>query len=132
MPKRKLKLPPLELVSDETFGKRLARLRKERGFTQVELAYKVGITQGLITDYECNRLRLNAEMICRFCQALSVSSDILLGLIGATKAPAGQENAKLSLKLVRRLQKMEQLPSTKQKALIQTIDMFLQASGLSG
>ena len=35
-----LKLPPLDL-GHETIGRRLARVRKERGVTQVELAYEL-------------------------------------------------------------------------------------------
>ena len=35
--KSRLKLPPLDL-GKETFGQRLTRLRKERGYTQVTLA----------------------------------------------------------------------------------------------
>lgn len=33
-------------------GQCLARLRKERGYTQVDLAKKIGIIQTLISDYE--------------------------------------------------------------------------------
>jgi ribosome-binding protein aMBF1 (putative translation factor) len=43
MPKvSKLKLPPLDL-GEETLGQRIARLRKGRGISQVELAGKIGI-----------------------------------------------------------------------------------------
>ena len=62
----------------ETLGQRLARLRKERGFTQVELAEKIGIVQTLVTDYETDRLRLSAEMALRFALALHVTVDELL------------------------------------------------------
>ena len=39
----------------ETLSERLTRLRKQRGFTQVELAEKVGFTQVLISAYETDR-----------------------------------------------------------------------------
>ena len=42
-----LKLPPLDL-GHETIGRRLARVRKECGVTQLELADKLGITKSLI------------------------------------------------------------------------------------
>lgn len=127
--KSKLKLPPLDL-GHESFGQRLARVRKERGYTQVELAHKIGIIQVLVSDYEHDRLRMHTDMLARFAFALEVSADELLGLSNAKASK--QVGGKISLKLVRRLQKVEQLPSSKQKALLQTIDMFLQASGLSG
>lgn len=122
-----LKLPPLDM-GPESIGHRLARLRKERGYTQVALAEKMGIIQQLVLAYEKDKLRMHAEMVIRFATALDVTTDeLLLGTGHATKSA----NGKLSLKLVRRLQKIAQLPSSKQKSLLQTIDMVLQASGLS-
>ena len=75
----KYKLPPLKL-GKETLGQRIARLRKERGYTQIELAKKIGITQVLVSDYERERLRPHYEMIIRFALALGVTTDELLGL----------------------------------------------------
>jgi transcriptional regulator with XRE-family HTH domain len=46
-PRSRLKLPPLDLGT-ETLGRRVARLRKDRGYTQVELAEKIGIIQELV------------------------------------------------------------------------------------
>ncbi|MBF9018721.1 MULTISPECIES: helix-turn-helix domain-containing protein [unclassified Oceanispirochaeta] len=46
-----------------------------RGFTQTQLAEKIGITQKLATDYERCRLHLNDEMIKQFSVALEVSLD---------------------------------------------------------
>ena len=48
--KSKLKLRPLN-TGKETFGCRLARLRKAKGFTKVELAEEMGIIQVLASDY---------------------------------------------------------------------------------
>lgn len=129
MPKKsRLKLPPLKLTTDESFGERLSRLRKERSMTQVLLAKKTGLTQSLITNYESGRLRLNADIICRFCQALGVSSDELLGLKSSRSAAVVEAGSGLSLKIVRRLAKIEKLPTSRQKALLQTLDLFLEGA----
>jgi transcriptional regulator with XRE-family HTH domain len=119
MPRRsKLKLMPLP-QSDETPGQRLARIRRERGFTQIELAEKTGLVQALVSDYERGKLRLNADMILRFATALEVSTDALL-------QPAGPvESKKPSRKVLRRLELIEALPQTQQTALLRTIDTFL-------
>ena len=123
MPRRsRLKLPPLNL-GKETIGQRLARLRKERGYTQVELTEKTGIHQTLITDYERDRLRLHAEMVIRFAKALEVSTDELLGLNGQKK-----NGDKISLRLLRRTKRIEELPQSQQKTLLKTIDTFLKAA----
>ena len=124
MPRRsKFELPPLS-TEEETIGQRLARLRKERGYTQVELAERIGIIQALVSDYERDKLRLNAEMLIRFAQALEVKSDEILGL---NNQQSGRKNP--SLKILRRLNRIESLPAAQQKALLKTIDMFLKAAG---
>jgi transcriptional regulator with XRE-family HTH domain len=64
----------------ESLGQRLARLRKERGITQVELALRLGVAQPVVSDYERGELRLHGELIIRLTQILAVSSDELLGL----------------------------------------------------
>ena len=122
MPRRsRLKLPPV-LEGDETIGRRLARIRKEQGYTQVELAQRIGIIQALVSDYERDKLRLNAEMLVRFTRALNVSADEILGL-GAVQRVAAQNP---SLKILRRLNRIASLPATKQKAFLQTIDALLK------
>lgn len=70
----RLKLPPLT-PGGETIGERVARLRKERGYTQVELAEKIGIIQTIVSAIETDALRLSAEMAVRFALALDVSTD---------------------------------------------------------
>lgn len=116
---RKIKLPPLDL-GDESLGRRLARLRKERGYTQVELAEKIGTTQTVISDYERDRLRPNAEMVIRISQALETSTDECLGLkTSVNKGP------KLNRRFLRRLKQIEKLPKRDQDALLRTIDAFL-------
>jgi len=122
MPRRsRLQLPPV-LEGKETIGRRLARIRKEQGYTQVELAERIGIIQALVSDYERDKLRLNAEMLVRFAQTLNVSADEILGLDGEKRV--GVKNP--SLKILRRLNKIASLPPTKQKAFLQTIDALLR------
>jgi transcriptional regulator with XRE-family HTH domain len=116
----KLKLPPLEL-GDETFGQRLARIRRERGFTQVELAERVGLIQTLISDYERDKLRLHAEMVVRLAQGLGVSADELLGL----KNGSGH-GRRPKRRVLRRVEQIEQLPEPQQRALLKTIDAYVR------
>ena len=121
--KSKLKDVQSRVIGDETFGQRLARIRKEKGYTQVELARKMGIIQVLISDYERDKLRPYHEMIANFAQALEVSADELLGL----KSHKGKGNSP-SLKLLRRIKKIETLQPSQQKVLLQNIDMFLKGA----
>lgn len=121
MPKpSKLSLPPLPF-SDETPGQRLARIRRERGFTQVELAEKTGLVQTLVSDYERGKLRLNASMIVRFATALDVSTDDLLQPGGGPK-PA----RKASRRVLQRLERIEALPSHLQTTVLKSLDLMLK------
>lgn len=120
--KNKTKQPPV-MIGDETFGQRLARLRKAKGYTQVELAEKMGMIQVLISDYERDKLRPYHEVIINFAKALDVSTDELLGL----KNPKNN-GTKPSLKLQRRINKIEALPPSEQKVLLRTIDTFLKGA----
>jgi transcriptional regulator with XRE-family HTH domain len=122
MPKKStLKLPPIDF-GNEGLGKRLARIRKERGFTQVQLAAQIGIIQSLVSDYETDRLKLSAEMAVRFALALGITTDELLH--SSVKTPAKAP----SRKVLRRLEQIESLPRRKQEALIMTIDQFLSSA----
>ena len=112
----------LQKKTDETLGRRLARLRKERGFTQVELAEKLGVIQAIVSDYERGKLRPHYEMIVRFATVLQVSADEVLGLAGPKKT-----NAPVNRRFLRRLQDVDKLPKRDQDALLRTIDAFLQA-----
>jgi len=126
MPKKPtIQLPPLDL-GNETLGQRLARIRKERGYTQVELAERVGTIQSLVSDYETDRLRLSAEMAVRYALALDVSTDELL------HPKAKRHNGrKPSRRVMRRLEKIESLSPHHQATLLKTIDTFLRGASVA-
>lgn len=124
MPRRsKIKLVPLNL-GNESLGQRLARLRKEKGYTQAELSAKIGIIRELISDYERDKIRPHSEMIIRLAIALEITTDELLGL----RQPSKGNGDKPSLKILRRVKRMEELPESQQKVLLKTIDTFLKAA----
>jgi len=125
MPKvSRFELPPVDF-GGETLGQRIARIRKERGFTQVELAAKIGIIQSIVSSVEGDERKLFAEMAVRFAQALDVSMDELLG-------PGRREKKgrKPSRKILRRLERIETLPKTQQIAVLKTIDNALELHSL--
>jgi transcriptional regulator with XRE-family HTH domain len=105
-----------------SIGQRLARLRRERGLTQVELADRLGVAQPVVSDYERGELRLHGQLIVKLTAILSVSSEELLGL--KKIAPNG---AIKNRRLLRRLQAIERLPRRDQQALLRTIDRFLDS-----
>jgi transcriptional regulator with XRE-family HTH domain len=67
-------------AKSNTFGDRLAELRKLRGLTQVQLAEKLGSTQRAITYYENEADFPPVETIVELAQILAVTTDELLGV----------------------------------------------------
>jgi transcriptional regulator with XRE-family HTH domain len=116
-------LPPLDR-GKETIGQRVARIRKERGLSQAQFADRIGIIQALVSAYELGKLRLTAEMAIRFADVLGITTDELLRGKKKSAAPKRQP----SLKLIRRLEQIESLPSYQQRALLTTIDNFIAAA----
>lgn len=119
--KSKIKLPPLNL-GKESLGQRLARLRKEKGYTQTDLADRIGTIRELISNYERERLRPNYEMVIRLAIALEVTADELLGM-----KPSIKTGAKPNLKIQRRMKNIEALPENQQKFILKAIDSHLKA-----
>jgi len=115
-PARKSK-PPAE----ETFGQRLARFRKAKGFTQTELGDLLGVSQRVMTYYERETGRPPAHLLAKMAEALGASADELLGR-ETTKAPTAIVRNR---HLLRRLKELDRLPKRDQQALLRTIDAFL-------
>ena len=106
-------------------GQRLAKIRKQRGLSQEELARRVGAIQVVISDYENGKTRLYAETAVRFAKALDVPVQELLQVskpVAVATAPVP------SRKLLRRMEQIERLPMYQQRVLLTTIDTFITAA----
>lgn len=101
-------------------GARLAQLRRERGFTQVELARKLRVGQSVVSDYERGRKRLHGQLIVKLARILGVTSDELLGLSGTERS-----DLEALRPFLRRLRNVQKLSTRERKALLTTIDVFL-------
>jgi transcriptional regulator with XRE-family HTH domain len=106
-------------------GARIARLRKDRGMTQKELAEHLGVSQPVVSDYENDVIRLPADVVVELASVLKVSADELLGIDTVAASTKGIQNRRLN----RRLQAIEQLPKRDQEALLRTIDAFVSRAG---
>ncbi|WP_324825117.1 helix-turn-helix transcriptional regulator [Sinanaerobacter sp. ZZT-01] len=62
------------------FAERLIALRKEKGFeSQQKFAEKLGVSRGLIGNYEQGTRKPDHEMLCLIANFFNVSVDYLLG-----------------------------------------------------
>jgi len=117
--KKKYDLPDVDIRIGET----LAKIRKENGLTQKELAELTGISQQQQSHYEKGILHISAEMLARFSIALKVTSDKILNLENEEK-----NNNSLSLRFTRRIKELDSLPEAKKKAVLQVLDDLIRAN----
>ena len=59
----------------ETIGDKLKTLRKGRGLTQVELAYRMNWSRATIGNYESNRRTPSLQQLTALCYFFGVSMD---------------------------------------------------------
>lgn len=114
-----------QTATDEPFGARMARLRKDAGFSQRDLARELGVTQRMIAYYEAHSEHPPAHLLPALVEIFGVSTDELLGLKPLKPArPANQ-------RLLQRLRQIEKLPPKEKKQLLGLIDAFLERDSLT-
>lgn len=118
----KLKFTPYnsKMNNKKGCGRIISRLRIERGLTQKQLAERMDIPASLITDYERGKLRLHDEIIVKLGHALQVSANEILDL----EANNLKTDSTSSLRIMKRVKKIEKLPKFKQKIILQMIDGY--------
>lgn len=62
------------------FKDRLNEVLKENGISQVTLARKIAMSQGVVNNYCTGKREPTLDVLIRICEALEISSDYLLGL----------------------------------------------------
>jgi transcriptional regulator with XRE-family HTH domain len=102
-------------------GKKIAEQRKELNITQAELAKKLGVQQQVIASYEIGRRRLPIPMLINLAAALYTDVESLL--------PIEQKPKKRgpTSRLQREIERIQELPESKQKMLLDLIDKVLVA-----
>jgi transcriptional regulator with XRE-family HTH domain len=103
----------------ETLGSRLAQARKDQGLTQQQVADQLGIAQQTFAHYEGGRLRLPASMLPLLAQMLGLTVDELLGL-NAKKGKRGP-----TPRLQQQIDRISELPKTKQTFVMEMLEMVL-------
>jgi transcriptional regulator with XRE-family HTH domain len=73
-------------------GERLKQLRRERGWSQADLAAKIGADAGQISRYENSHMTPSAEAVAKLAEVLDVSADYLLINSSARRALRSPEN----------------------------------------
>ncbi len=112
-------------AEEKAIGRRLREIREARDVTQVELAHKLGVDQTLVSSYERGRVRMHAAVVAEIAHILKTSTDEILGL------KKTKHNGLIKSRgLRKRLASIDRLPPRDLRALLDTIDRFLKASGV--
>ena len=75
----------------ETFGQRLSRLRKEKGYTQEDIASRITISPQAVSKWENDVSSPDILVLSSLADILGVSVDVLLGREGESKENHSQE-----------------------------------------
>lgn len=63
-----------------TFGERLKGLREQCNISQKELAKLIGVSQAVVSSYECDKSKPKFEHIVPICQSLNISLSTLFDI----------------------------------------------------
>jgi transcriptional regulator with XRE-family HTH domain len=108
-----------------SFGERLAQLRKTAGYTQVEFAAELDITQRMVAYYEAPDAQAPAHLLPQMAQVLGVSVDVLLGLSEIRNPKRIATN-----RLERRLLEIDKFDARAKRQITQLLDSFIEAEKL--
>lgn len=110
----------------KAFGKRLKELRKQKRWTQKELAAMADIGFSQFNKYECGLHIPPAEKLIELARLLDTSLDYLLS--GQT----AQDCSLHSTRLIKRFQELEQFDAEDQEAVIKLIDAMIVKNKVQG
>jgi transcriptional regulator with XRE-family HTH domain len=103
------------------FGERMAQAREQAGLTQDDLAAKLGLDQRVIAYWERRPVALRPDQLTALADALSVTTDFLLGRDEAKpptpKGPPG--------KLRQLFDKAYRLPRHEQNQLVKFVEAYV-------
>lgn len=109
-----------------SFGARLASLRKAAGFTQIELAAELGVSQRMVAYYESPAATPPANLLPQIATVLGVSIDEMFGRAQKRKLVKQEGDSRLR----RRLLAIEKLDVADKRQVLQVIDAFIERGQL--
>jgi transcriptional regulator with XRE-family HTH domain len=103
------------------FGQRVAALRKQRAFTQAQMAQRLGVSQQTITALEHGRRRIPLSLLPELAQSLDVSiEELIVGDDAKTRGKRGPAS-----KIERQMEEIRRLPRAKQRFVIEMLDAVI-------
>jgi transcriptional regulator with XRE-family HTH domain len=111
---------------EKTVGMRIQRLREKRGWSQIDLANKVGINNSVMSRIESGKRKIRADELQKIAAVLEVTPDQLLGDVSS-------KNRTISENKKRRIMELyDQLPEDQQRILDQMAEIMLREKNKKG
>jgi len=99
-----------------SFGENIALTRKQKGYSQNELAKKVGTISVTIGRYERNEIKPSIDIAKKIAEALEISLDYLVG----------NTDVLLESSLVKKITDIQKLPDEQKNIVTALLDAFLR------
>lgn len=105
------------MSNELSIGNRIVILRKEKNWSQVELANQISASREIISRYERNESQPSVEMIIKMANAFGVTVDFLIG---------HSENSSFDKETVDRINNIQKMDSGTKNVLFNVIDTYIQ------
>jgi transcriptional regulator with XRE-family HTH domain len=102
----------------ESLGRRLARLRRAKGWNQREMGERLGLRAAEISRLEVGSRQPRADLVPRLSEVFGVSSDYLL---------TGRSFSQGDIRLRERIEALETLPEPQRNHLVEFLDALISA-----
>lgn len=104
-------------METKNLGLTIKNLRKQKGWTQIDLAERIGCTQGIITAYEHGFKNPSVDKIALLAKVLGVTIDELVGQAEIKTA----DNTK-NPKLWKKFERVQSLPPQDKRMVFKMIE----------
>lgn len=111
-------------MGEEPFGAKLARFRRDAGYSQRDLAGETGISQRMIAYYEKQPQYPPMHVLTVLAEALGMSPQQIMGQKGKYASESRD------MRLRRRLEQIEGLEEKEKRQVIQLLDTFIEKNRL--
>jgi transcriptional regulator with XRE-family HTH domain len=105
------------MSNELSIGNKIIILRKDKNWSQVELAKQINASREIISRYERNESQPSLEMIIKMANAFGVTIDFLTGQ---------SENASFDKETVERINNIQKMDGNTKSVLFNVIDTYIQ------
>jgi len=106
----------------ENLAIRIQELRKQKGWSQIELAEKIGLSKAQMSRYETKNVQPPANTLNKIATTLDTTVDFLISGDKTEKAKAALKNSEL----LQSFKEMDVLPEQEQTMLVKIIRAYVR------